>query len=369
MNHAEVVKVLLRYGARPDSKEITGKTVAHYGAGSFATPDTLKMVDICCDAYQTSHCFGKKVVLRNMKSPELNGTTGTLGGYVADSKRRQVILDDGKGEYAIQPCNILVVSMNNSTECSIMDPFRNLLNVQDRIGTISLHEVFFSARLDVIDFLIERNVSIDAEDGSGFSVRKLAYMPTIIGVSQMNEKIRKYAMNMVKEEEDRCWSCKKTSENLSAACSRCKKANYCFKECQKKHWTEHKVNCKPPNDYFIEISNFQSSLDSELHTHTFNSATGIASKDIHFKRPDDVKVDEIFWIKVQCNSISSPHLVYDKTRSLMFYHQPNEPGHSELFKKVSEEKTFNGRKAYFEASFNSVGNMKVYPNSMSIKSW
>jgi len=29
-------------------------------------------------------------------------------------------------------------------------------------------------------------------------------------------------------------------------CSRCKLTSYCSKECQRKHWKEHKTNCPPP---------------------------------------------------------------------------------------------------------------------------
>ncbi|KAI1254475.1 hypothetical protein MGN70_003879 [Eutypa lata] len=40
----------------------------------------------------------------------------------------------------------------------------------------------------------------------------------------------------------RCW--KKPSSSL-LFCARCKKARYCNKECQKKHWEEHKPFCQP----------------------------------------------------------------------------------------------------------------------------
>jgi hypothetical protein len=88
----KVVKLLLKYGARPDAKDVCGKvrmcketifrpihrlatkgtlathasfpiikTVCHYGMGEMATPMTMAAVDMCIDAHRSSHLFGKKV--------------------------------------------------------------------------------------------------------------------------------------------------------------------------------------------------------------------------------------------------------------------------------------------------------------------
>jgi hypothetical protein len=40
-----------------------------------------------------------------------------------------------------------------------------------------------------------------------------------------------------------CGSCQTSSTN--AHCGRCKIVRYCSKECQRKHWKEHKLTCKP----------------------------------------------------------------------------------------------------------------------------
>lgn len=43
-----------------------------------------------------------------------------------------------------------------------------------------------------------------------------------------------------------CSNCRKTSEEFKTmrTCSNCHRANYCDKNCQKKHWQEHKRYCK-----------------------------------------------------------------------------------------------------------------------------
>jgi len=95
-----------------------------------------------------------------------------------------------------------------------------------------------------------------------------------------------------------------------------------------------------------------------------------SSMGVSFERPSDAGIDERFYVKVQCNSESSPHLLYDRSRSVSFAIMPNQPGHSELLKKVQGEKAFNGRKAYFKAAFDASNNLRVYPNlSSTTKKW
>lgn len=191
MNHVSVIKILLRNGARPDCKELAGKSAVHYGAGSHATSDTLKMTDYIVDAAKSCSYFGKRVVLRNLANHEYNGSRGYVGGYIAQTRRRQVILDDKEGNLSFQPKNIFS-SCGEGEEVCIHDSSRNLLNDCDRCGTISLHEVFMSQRVDVAKFLTERNVSVDITPPCGNSVRKMVNLPTILGPSRMHNVIQSY---------------------------------------------------------------------------------------------------------------------------------------------------------------------------------
>ena len=207
MDHVGVVKTLLRYGARPDCKELTGKTVVHYGAGSRATDESLNMVDYCFEAAKSAAHLGKTIVLRNLKAEQFNGESGVLGGFDAVTGRREVTLETKK-QLSILPCNIFE---GGGKKTCIYDPSRNLLNDCDRVGTTSLHEVFLSplGRTDVASFLIQRNVSVDIAPPCGNSLRKLVYTPTPLGPSTMHNLIRKHIIDIEKGKNDCCWGCGK----------------------------------------------------------------------------------------------------------------------------------------------------------------
>ena len=67
----------------------------------------------------------------------------------------------------------------------------NLVNVRDRVGSISLHEVVMSQRNDVAKFLLKKSIaSLDVEDCMGTSPRRMSLTP-VLGAS-VNDVIRKY---------------------------------------------------------------------------------------------------------------------------------------------------------------------------------
>ena len=53
-----------------------------------------------------------------------------------------------------------------------------------------------------------------------------------------------YATKKFSSDQNKCSSCGTFSENLKK-CSRCQLAQYCNRECQKKHWSTHKTVCHP----------------------------------------------------------------------------------------------------------------------------
>jgi len=46
----------------------------------------------------------------------------------------------------------------------------------------------------------------------------------------------------------RCDACGKVTSAALQRCSRCHKATYCNRDCQKAHWAKHKLVCHPPNN-------------------------------------------------------------------------------------------------------------------------
>lgn len=52
---------------------------------------------------------------------------------------------------------------------------------------------------------------------------------------------------------DRCWGCQKVPET-ALKCSRCRKAIYCSKECQKENWSMHKQICIPEKGSHVKSS-------------------------------------------------------------------------------------------------------------------
>ena len=259
------------------------------------------------------------------------------------------------------PKNIFLVEKDKGV--CIYDSSKNLLNECDRVGTNCLHEVFLSpkGRVDVAEFLVKRNVSVDIVPPCGNSIRKMVYMPTPFGASKMHEIIRKHIVKIEEMEDGRCWGCREMREEL-LKCSICKKAVYCSRACQKQHWRIHKHDCQDLDENYCSIQISKPSSEDQLQINGVNG---------EYKRPDGVDVDELFWIKVQCDLINDgPHVAYDKSRSCKFLIMPGTEEYTELLNKMKQVKAFSGTKIYVKAAFDRSGECRVYPNiSSTTKTW
>ena len=135
MDHVGVFRTLIKHGARPDANDVTGRTVCHYGAGSFATAETLEMAKMVIKAAGTCTLFGERVNLNGLPKEEYNGMQGTLGGYVVDKERRVVYPVPGfvvEHELALKLENIFV--QIGGKEVSILEKCanaKNLVNIID----------------------------------------------------------------------------------------------------------------------------------------------------------------------------------------------------------------------------------------------
>jgi hypothetical protein len=367
-----IATMLLKYGARPDAKDVCGKTVCHYGAGQMATDMTMKVVDMCIPAAQSSHLFGKDVELYGLSNESMNGICGIARGYIAGTGRRVVYLLDQKKEMAIKPSNIRLVEANNEAE-----PRPNLCDIQDRLGIVSLLEVFMTNRDDVAKFLLDKHdARIDLADSDGFSPKSMALKPGAGFVTSVGPMIMKRAMKQSRAEKKsvkrQCTKCEavESSTLVLSKCAKCKTVQYCSKECQVSDWKAgHKKACKQVEQERSVSVQLETPIENSHNTHTrmISFATGQTSTpDGSYRKPDDVAVGEQFVIKVQTGS---PLLIYDKSRQCHFFYSSNQRGYREMHSAAVGERATNGTKAYMEASFDANGNCTVYPGKTTIKTW
>jgi len=221
LNQIEVAKLLLQYGARPDAKDVCGKTVCHYGAGCMATKMTLKVAEMCISAAQSSHFFGKEVELFGLKNESMNGKRGIGRGFQADTGRRSVYILDEKQQVAVKPEYVRLCGKERNAQTPIP-----LYDVQDRLGSVCLQEVLMANRLDVAKFLLEKHTaSIDIEDYDGFSPKKMVFSDNGSGkfaAPDVSALIEKVAKRKVKAAPKACASCQalETEGQMFQACAR-----------------------------------------------------------------------------------------------------------------------------------------------------
>jgi len=247
-NYLEVAKTLLSYGARSDARDVAGKTVCHYGAGSMATDLSLQITSLCIEAYKSCAYFEKKIVLKGLSRKELNGTVGTCGGFC--NGRRIIYLDDDADSkpVLIKPENIREAgTMKNLTSDEL------LLNLQDRLGSVSLHETVVCSeddRGDVVDYLVDHGADVDIVEYDGYSPRRWAETN---GQMRNGRKCNLALYRAFRKEEKKvrakakcCAYCKKSGSKKHELlrCSRCQVVVYCDATCQRAHWKVHKQRCE-----------------------------------------------------------------------------------------------------------------------------
>jgi hypothetical protein len=236
-NQLKVAELLLEYGARPDARDVNGKTVCHYGAGMMATKTTMKIVERAAKSYETSYLFDQEVELTGLTDESKNGLRGFARGFKSSSGRRAVFLCDQGKQVAVKPENIKLVGSSTSTK---LDE-RNLCDVQCRLGMTSIMETAMSDRGDVAEFLGKQmGASLDIKDCDGMDARTMSMRNGVErlspALSVIKDVARKRAKEAAKADRRKCANCDKpepTDEKFHV-CSRCKAVRYCSKECQGK---------------------------------------------------------------------------------------------------------------------------------------
>eukprot|EP00814_Leptocylindrus_danicus_P021900 CAMPEP_0116046492 /NCGR_PEP_ID=MMETSP0321-20121206/28306_1 /TAXON_ID=163516 /ORGANISM="Leptocylindrus danicus var. danicus, Strain B650" /LENGTH=248 /DNA_ID=CAMNT_0003528147 /DNA_START=150 /DNA_END=896 /DNA_ORIENTATION=- len=239
-----------------------------------------------------------------------------------------------------------------------------LLNLQDRLGNVSLHETVCSEndRGDVVDFLVDHGADVDIVDYDGYSPRRWAEINGQITGRKCNLALYRAFRKEEKKVRAKakcCAYCKKSGskEHELLRCSRCHVVVYCDATCQRAHWKVHKQSCEQGIK-----------LDRPKIT---DVSPGIP---LNYGRPDHIAVNEKFWVKVQIatnetSTYNSPHMVYDESRKCQFYVSPDESGYGELKELVKAEKVTFGEKSYFLASFDDAGDCTIYPNSSALRNF
>ena len=383
-----VAKLLLKNGASPVVKDVTGKTVAHYGAGGMATKMTLAVTDMCIRAAKSHHLFGKDVKLQGLKTEEMNEKIGIVGGFDPDSNRRAVYLTEDNKEVWIKFENILL--HDQTSKCQ---PYPLLTDIQDRLGSVSLHELVMPSESPIAtildetaEFLLKKhNTSIYTEDCDGCSPLQ---MVSGLGQYFSERAVSKLVMEAAtkkgretrkarKQEGLSCANCNDCFDESNGGkllvCSRCKVVRYCGRDCQVQHWKEHKKECVVLSSISGGVtlgspSEFEIGDGLSMFTQSFRGGGSNFRSDSGYKKPRGKKRNEKFVIKCQGNEDSSPILIYDQTRTSQFYLRPEQKGFKEILKAIRNEPAWQGRKTFMKASFDENGICTVYPEKAGVKS-
>ena len=331
---------------------------------------TIEAAECCIQAHESSHFFGKEVELHSLKADTMNGMRGICKGYVCDTGRRAVYLFDRQQTVGIRPENLKL------SDGSALEERPKLCDIQDRIGSVSLHEVVMRERVDVAEVLLEKyGARVDLADGDGVAPKDMAFK---IGfLSRVGSMVMKESLRQKKTEEKQrknvCSNCGKMNVQLQV-CSLCHSVQYCGRECQVIHWKKggHKKECNQLTSEKDETVVLQKPLPGGT-THTrFSPATGStepATEAETFRIPSNAKVSEHFYIKVQGGEPMIPLMIYDKTREFLAFVEPGHPAYEKLRIKVAADPSANGRKTYLKCSFKSDHSCTIYLGTRAVKTW
>jgi hypothetical protein len=233
-----------------------------------------------------------------------------------------------------------------------------------------------SQKLDIAKYLLEKhNARVDTKDYDGFSPHQLALSPGGPFMNQVTTLIKDHVTKQAeaekKAEKHECSRCGKfESPKLKLSkCARCKRVQFCSKDCQVANWKQHKVICKKLAADPVKGVLLEKPPPDDRCSITLNWKSGKQNSPGSFRKPDNVAVGKRFFIKVQGNSGSAPLLIYDESRQFECMYSSGLRGFHEMLEKVKADKASQGRKTYMRASFDAAGNCTVYPGSATIKTW
>jgi len=319
LDHSGVIAVLLQYGARLDAKDICGKTVVHYGAGSHSTEASISLVEMCIDA-------AEKLSLPT-----------------------------------------------------------KLVNIQDRFGDVALHEVVMGNRVEVCRFLISRGADVHVKTfatGPGeYGVTTPMKMANPMLCQEMARAFstestalkRKEARSDVKEQG--CSHCGMIpAKHCRKYCGKCQAVFYCSGDCQQAAWSAgHKQEC---NQFRLRAAAARIKLDRvhvdialvDYESMQPRKTPAQPGPGEGWPLPKGIKVNQIFWLKVQTREDNKHLLCYDETRMIRVSIPEGRPAFTELSLKVKNEGVM-GCKGHFKASIDTEGDIFVDTSLLKVKPW
>jgi len=270
-----VVRILLKYGARPDARDVCGNNVLHYlanarsqdnGKVNISSSEAIQIADDCINAARCSKYFGKKVIIDNISASAASSTkvrnhsVGILQGYIhdetyTDTGRFTVVLETET--LCLKPCNLFQKDHKRGNgqgqyRC-IHDPSRKLYNEPNRCGAVCINDyVLAMAKTPpqfTSDFALHimntHNADVDGRHFTGNTLEELSKKYPGQNDNEHDKMVQDYLLWKNHERKLFCRQCDKGAE---MTCSRCEQACYCSKECQRNHFGVHKKTCISPTE-------------------------------------------------------------------------------------------------------------------------
>lgn len=180
------------------------------------------------------------------------------------------------------------------------------------------------------------------------------------------------------KKEMMCVSCGKPKRYQ---CARCRRKSYCSRDCQVKHWPEHKANCRKLSDVpFIEVDtrNIPEELTYGMTLSWIQPGFNQQKKQEPFnmkKNGEAFDIGQIFAVKIQvpiCGTdggpLSQSMLLYDKDKKLQTHIWPGSvkqgvDGFSDLFRVIRVRGDL-GMRMFVLAEYQGNGYIKLYYDTL-----
>ena len=266
-----------------------------------------------------------------------------------------------------------------------------LVNMQDRMGQVALHEVVMANRVDACQFLINNGGSTEiathepAGRNGPITPRLMANPLTCPEMARMMSVASTKHMRASQKEAETCHYCGGVPQEgaVLKKCAQCMIVRYCSPQCQKLAWRSgHKQQCmqmksevkgrvvkldRPSLDgNWIIPMNWGKMVEKADYRPRVQQAPKHGDG---WVLPKGVVTGEEFWLKVQvANEALHPHLCYDKARSTTITVSEGQPAYEQLLQRVKQDGVM-GVKAHFKARIDGSGECYVDLGTCAIKQW